>query len=169
MSALATVYQIRSEIEDGPQPGTVPGGISAALTALGFSVITRANAPANLQQARPRLELVCQVGAVTGKKDMRRDGQMVFSAWRFRLSVNCITAPGNDSQNVVHEQFLGTVRAALSTLGQGTWNDLFNFPNVLIAEPLKDTGSQSQLKTEQGVEYTVLNYDGIVMVRPGVW
>jgi hypothetical protein len=160
MSELADIYQIRTKLETA---------LAKALVAKEFSVVTRANKPANFQQIRPRLELVCQIGAATGHKNVCPDGLARFDCYRVTTSVQAITAPANNGVSGLHEIYVGTVRGEMSTLAQYSFADTNNFPELFLAVPLRDSGTVSTLKAEDGVEYSVLTYDSIVKIRESAW
>lgn len=160
MSELLDIYKIRMQLESG---------LSAALTAAEFAVVTRANEPENYQQLRPRLELKARLGPSTGHRHICPDGLVRLDAWRVTVAVQAITAPQGDGLNALHEEYLGKLRSVLMTLAQYTFADSVNFPNLFLAVPFKDSGTVDTLKTGEGVEYSVLLFDSIVQIRESAW
>lgn len=166
---ISDLYRLREEIEDRDKTQT--GGLNAVLLALGFNVFTRLNAATDFQQVRPRIELISEIGAATGRRFVCPDGVLRFDAFAFRLGIQAVTVPSNiPADNQEHEDYLANVRAAMSAIGgPESFADTVNFPNVYIAEFLKDAGADAYLKDNEGIEYTTLSYEGIVCIRKSAW
>lgn len=162
-------YMLREQIED--RDTSQQGGLNAVLTAQGFNVFTRLNAVDSFYKVLPRIELKAEIGEATGHRVVCPDGVLRFDYWHFRLAIQATTSPQNKpANNEQHEQFLATVRQAMSAIGGNeSLADTVNFPNVFIAEFLKDNGTADNLKEEKGTEYSVLSYDGIVCIRPSAF
>lgn len=161
MSETDTIYRLRTGIEEA---------VRLSLESQEFSVFTRSNAPAEFQKVRPRLEIKAMIGAATGRRVVLPNGTMKFDAWHFQLALQVVTAPQSaEANNQLHEQMLARARFVCSSIAQVSWNDFENFPNLYIAEPLKDSGTDSVLHSEDGVEYSTLGYEGIVCVRNTAW
>lgn len=159
MSAIVDILQLRGPLEES---------VRTSFVAAGYAAVTRQNFPQSFQQARPRFEIKALIGAATGHRIQCPDNIVRFDRWRFTLNVQVVTnTSGTDA--TTHEAHVGYARAFLMTLAQVSWTDTTNFPNTLIAEPLRETGSSSYLKAEDGVEYTTLNYAGVVSVRETAW
>lgn len=160
MAQLDDLYQLRTETEEN---------IRQTFEDMDISAITRANAPAEFQQATPRVEIKLAIGAATGHRFPCPDGFARFDRWRFTLAIQCVTRPASDGENVIQEVFLGRIRNICTTLAQLTWDDRVNFPNVRIAEPLRDAGDNATLKPQDGCEYTVLTFNGTLCIREDAW
>ena len=121
---------------------------------------------ADLQKDRPRLELKAFIGAQNRHRAMCLDGNERNDQWAFTLQIAAVTALENDTDaNVLHDAFCGVVRATVTTLAQGTWNDTTNWPYHAISEALIETGTQSDLKTDDGYEVSVITVAGVVAIR----
>lgn len=160
MSDYSDIYKLRTELESS---------IAATLTAQGFTVLTRANSPVEFQQVRPRLELKCKIGAATGHKAICPDGLTRYDTFRVSTAVQVISVPSSDGTNAAHEEYIGKVRASVDVLAQYSFDDSANYPNVYLATPMRDTGTADTLKTEEGIEYSVLTWDSIVAIRQSAW
>lgn len=134
-----------------------------------IAAITRANAPAQFQQATPRVEIKCSIGAANRHRFCCPDGFARYDRWRCTLSIQCVTTLAGDGQESIHEQFLGLIRSICSTLAQETWDDFNRFPNVRFAEPLLDAGDTNTSKSAEGMEYTVINFTGTLCIRESAW
>lgn len=157
---LDDLFELRTASEEA---------IRATFVAMQFTAITRANAPVDFQKARPRIEIKCSIGAATGHRFFCPDNIARYDRWRLSLALQCITAPDNDGTSALHEVFTSRVRNTVATLAQQSWSDLVNFPLHRLAEPFRDTGDQSTLKTEEGVEYTVLSFSNVICIRETAW
>jgi hypothetical protein len=159
-------YKLREQIEDGD--ATQTKGLNGYLTAAGFQVFTRLNAPSKFQSIRPRVELRADVGEATGRRAVRPDGGLVFDAFHFRLAVQAVTSlRNNNADNEMAESFLAQIRNTLCTVGaQQSLSDMVNFPNIYIAEILRDAGQTNHVDAEKGIEYNILAYEGITCFRP---
>ena len=157
-----SIFKLRSALEEAIRSWFVSQDIAA---------ITRQNQPANFIQARPRVEIRCRIGAATGRRHICPDGILRFDAWAFDLAINAVTSPdGNQAQNTLHEDYLALIRSYASSLGgPSCFLDTANFPLHYIAEPIRDGGTDDTLKTEEGVEYSVLTYSGIFCIRHSAW
>jgi hypothetical protein len=162
-------YMLREQIED--RDTSQQGGLNAVLTAKGFSVFTRLNGVDAFQKVLPRVELKAEIGEATGHRIVCPDGVLRFDYFNFRLAVQATTSPQNvPANNEQHEIFLATVREAISAIGGNeSLADTVNFPNVFIAEYLKDSGTSDYLREKDGTEYSTLSYDGIVCIRPSAF
>lgn len=162
MATVAELMQLREPLEES---------IRAALVAQGLSAVTRKTFPSKFQQARPRHEIKCIIGQATGHMFSCPDGHIRYDGWRFNLAWQVVTNPknSNNEDNSTHEEHVGIARAYASTLAQNSWSDATNFPNTLIAEILRETGAPSTLKAQDGVEYTTLNFSGIICIRQTAW
>lgn len=154
---LTDLYQLESALD---------ASIAAAFAAESIFAVTRANAPVDFQKQTPRVEIKCAIGAATGLKKIRgSDSSTMFAAWRVNIAVQTVVQTSNDGTNAAPMQFLGQVRKLMNSLAQTSWNDETNFPNLLLAEPLRDSGTQTQTKQSDGFEYATAGYSGIVMIR----
>lgn len=160
MSALDDLYQLRSEFEEN---------IRTLFAAQEIAAVTRANWPVEFQQFTPRVEIKCAIGPATGHRFPCPDGTARFDRWRFNLAIQVVTRPSNDGQNALHEVLIGRIRNNCSTLAQSTWGDISTFPNIRIAEPLRDSGDSSTLRTQDGCEYTTVGFSGILCIRESAW
>lgn len=127
--------------------------------------ITRQNAPENFQQKRPRVEIKCTIGAATGRRELCADGYVRDSGFSFLMDLQIVTQPSPDDVQSLDEIYVAKVRSICTTVSQLTWNDLTNFPSIFIAEPLRESGTQDNLKSQDGVEYSIVGYVGIVCIR----
>jgi hypothetical protein len=161
-----TPYKLRECIEDRDKSQN--GGINALLTAESMRVYTRLNALDDWYKERPRLDLKASVGAATGHRIVCSDGKLRFDCFVFTVAVQIVTEPRNSAeQNDLHEEMCEIVRKVMSGIGgQSTFGDTVNFPEIYIAEILKDTGvTDNAVDEEAGLEYTTLSWDGIVCIR----
>ena len=158
MSTAAEILQLRAPLE---------AGIKAALEAAGITVVTRQ--ALEFQKATPRVEIKCLVGQATGHRNFCPDGILRFDGFRFQLTAQVVTFPQDAAPSTDHETYVGQVRSVFSGIAQSTWADITNFPNAIIAEPLRDSGTQDTLKADNGLEYTILSYTSIVSVRTTAW
>jgi hypothetical protein len=142
-----------------------------AFIAQDINAFTRQNAPANFRLQRPRVEIKAKIGAATGHRFVCPDGGLRYDVWMFSLAIMCVTTPqnGDSAENLQQNQYVANVRQLTSILAQGSWGDEINFPNHYIAEPLKDMGTDENLKTDDNIEYSVLSFDGKIAVRQEVW
>src|SRR5579872_4040592 len=166
------VFRLREELED--RDATQTGGLNAILTAAlaVVPVYTRINAIEDYYKIRPRVDLKCSVGAATGRRFLCPDGLLRYDAFHFVAGLQVITEPRNiPANNEMHEQMISTCRKVMSGIGGNeSAADVVNFPNVLIAEVLKDSGvSDSSVDEKDGLEYTTIGYEGIVCIRPQAW
>lgn len=159
---LQVIYGFRSAIENG---------VVAYLTALGLTALTRQNAITSFNQKTPRVEVRADIGGSNGHKAICPDGQLRFDQFTFGLRVQCIVRPNSDpAQNTMIEQYIGTVRGLMSTVGGiPTANDTINFPLHYIAEPLRDVNTLDSLKSDEGLEMSTLSYSGVIMIRHSAW
>ncbi len=167
--------------------GALERGLAANITII-MTVLTRQNA-VQLQKDRPRIELVVAIGAATGSRKVLPNATPPvtrLNRWNFTVSFKAITAPQAavtqnegeadadfqarvNANNNFHAQVVAALRSYASTAAQVSWADTVNFPTHYIAEALRDAGSPSQLKSEEGNEQTTLNYAGQVGVRESAW
>jgi hypothetical protein len=158
---LKTCYDLRPAIEENCRNSFLP---------LFPKTFTRRNAVADFQKDRPRVEIRATIGGQRRHLQLCVDNQERFDQWDFQLRIQCVTQPVNSpDDNVLHDAFVAQVRAFCGTLAQGTWNDLANWPYHAIAEPLMETGTEDTLKTEQGLEYSVIGFNGVIAVRETAW
>ena len=144
--------------------------IRSYLTSQNISAFTRQNAPENFQLVLPRVEIKAQIGGVEGHRFLCPDGQLRYDVWYFNLALMCCTEPENiEADNLLQNQFVALVRGFASTMAQNAYGDLVNFPNHVIAEPLKDSGTDENLKSDDNFEYSVLTFDGKIAIRQEVW
>lgn len=159
-------YRLREQLEDKDQLQS--GGLNALLAAAGLSVYTRINAVGEWYKKRPRVELKASIGGATGHRFVCPDGVLRFDMFNFSLGFQVTTEPRNiPANNIQHEEMIGTVRNLMSAIGgQQSMADVINFPNIYIAEKLKDNGvSDSAVDESEGLEYTTFSYEGIVCIR----
>jgi len=157
---LDDTYQLRAELEEG---------IRKVFAAMDIVALTRANAPQKFQQATPRVEIKCSLGRANGHRHICPDGITRFDRWALTVAVQCITRPANDGASALHDIFCARVRGTCDTIAQITWTDHGNFPNTRIAEPLRPAGENSTLKSQEGIEYTVLSHSGTLCIRESAW
>lgn len=159
MPLLSDLYNVRVVIEENSRNSLLASGAFA-------KVFTRLNGVVDLQKDRPRLELKAFIGAQNRHRALCLDGNERNDQWAFTMQIAAITAPENDPDaNTLHDLFCGQVRATCSTLAQSTWNDLVNWPNHAISEALIETGTQSDLKTAEGYEVSIITVAGVVAIR----
>jgi len=153
---VGSPFNLRTEIEEN---------LRRVFEANEIASVTRQNAPASFQQKRPRVEIKCNIGAATGRRELCVDGYVRDSGFNIQLDLQVVTDPRNEDVQSLNEIMVSKVRSICTTVSQLTWNDLENFPSIFIAEPLHESGSQETLKSENGVEYTILGYVAIVCIR----
>ena len=166
---IEVIYKLRQELED--KDSAQSGGLRAYIEAQGFAAFTRLNEVNEYQQVVPRVEVKVEIGAATGHRFVCPDGVLRYDMYNFRLGAQVVTSPSNvTANNQLHEVYAGQVASALSSVGaQSNFDDLNNFPNVFIAEVLKPSGDADNVKDEDGFEYTVLGFEGIVCIRQSAW
>ncbi len=161
MSSLDDIYQLRKSVEEN---------VRQVFEANEFKAFTRQNAPVDFKKFRPRVEIKCQIGRATGRRKVFDNGTMKFDAWMLNLAIQAVTEPNNqDALNILHDEYVGRIRAIVSVLAQASWNDVANFPTLYIAEPFRDSGTEDVLKTSEGIEHSTLSFDGIVCIRNAAW
>ena len=159
MSNLSNLYRLRTQLEIN---------IQAKLIELEFAVLTLANAPQKFQQVTPRTELKAKIGAVTGHKNICPDGLTRFDTYRVSVALQVVCPLIADGKNTILEEYVATLRGAMSTLAQYSFADTTNFPDVFLAVPFKDAGTQEPAQKD-GFQYAVLSYDSIVKIRETAW
>lgn len=144
-------------------------GLRGWFSAQAIDCFTRQNAPESFQTVRPRVEVMCKGGAATGHKYVT-GGVLYNDAWSIDLAVRIVTEPQNvEANDLTYDQFVSRVRGMMQTFGQATWVDEINFPYHLIVEPLKDTTTDDNLKTDDNEEFAILTFSGTVQVRTDAW
>ena len=147
----------------------VAEGVRGWLSAQGIAAYTRQNAPGSFQSIRPRVEVLCKLGAATGHRSVI-GGVIYHDTWRFNLALRVVVEPQNEEQsNLVHDQLVSRVRGMMKTFGQATWLDFVNFQYHLIVEPLEDTTSDNSLQAVDNEEFCILTFSGIVQIRTDAW
>lgn len=151
------------------QETTLEESARQVFAAADIYAVTRTNV--QLQTATPRVEIKARVGAATGKRDVRGSTKtMNFSAWYVEYALQTVVAKSNDGTNALPMAFLGAVRDIMRDLAQNSWTDTTNFPNLILAEPLKDSGTNLKTNNTDGFEYATCGYSGISMIRnPAAW
>lgn len=157
---IEDLYKLRTALEEG---------IRLMLSDIQITAITRANSPANFQQVTPRVEIKCSIGQATGHRFLCPDGITRFDRWRVNIGIQCITRPAADGVNAINEVFVSNIRNFCSTLAQVTWTDFNHFPNVRLAEPLKESGGNDTLKAAEACEYSTLGFTGVLCIRETAW
>lgn len=148
----------------------VEEGFRGLFEAQDIVAITRQNAPANFQTARPRTEIICKIGAATGHRHITPQGVLQFDTWFFELALRAVVAPQNEeANNLLEDDYVSLIRGTASTFGQSTWVDTVNFPNHLIVEALKDTTTDDTLIADDNEEFSILTFSGIVQIRTNAW
>lgn len=158
--ALDDIYQVRSQLEEGTRQ---------LFQAQVIVAITRANAPKQFQQATPRVEIKATIGAANGHRFICPDGFARFDRWRCTIAIQAVTRPIGDGISALHEQFLGRIRNIMSTFSQETQQDKIIFPNIRMAQPVRDSGDSNTLKQAEGIEYSVLTFNGTVCIEEFAW
>lgn len=178
MTQLDSIEDLRTVLENA---------FTNALTGT-CEIFTRNNAGV-VKKNRPRIEIVVSIGAATGHRRAFPNSQPPvtrFDRWNFTVKFECIVEPQaaltqqagetdadfnqrQQQNNQLLAQLVAAVRAYASTAAQVSWNDLVNFPNHFIGEPLRDAGSPSTLETIKANERTSLNYAGQIGVRESAW
>lgn len=157
---LIAIYSLRPALEEN---------ISNAFTTLGLKAYTRLSS-VDFQKVRPRVEVKITVGDHNGHKFNCPDGQQRYDQWAIALALQAVTEiPAKAEDNLLHELYVAQLRAYCSTLAQSSWNDLVNFPYHAIAEPLMETGTTNSLKSDDGLEFSILSLRGVVGVRKDAW
>lgn len=157
MSDLDTIYKLRTSLE---------AGFKTALEASGYPVVTRAETAVEFQNRRPRYEIKARMGSATGHRYVCPDGYARYDAFRFSLAVQVVTNAA--AENTVDEL---TAKAAsiLDKLHATVAEDSTNWPNCYLAIPLRNNRIESTLKTEDGIEYSTTEFQGIAQVRRSAW
>ena len=160
MADLTDILQLETQIDES---------IKKVFINLDIKPVTRVDL--TFQQETPRVEIKTKVGSVTGKKGIRlSDNTVQYCAWRVDVAVQTVVTKINDGVNSLPMQFLASVRKVMTTIARQSWDDFDNFPNVIFAEPLKDGGTQINTKQDDGFEYSVCGFSGIIMIRDmSVW
>lgn len=131
-----------------------------------YFVVTRSNAPVDFQKNTPRVEIKCKVGQVTGHKCIRSsDNTTQFDSWRCEYAIQTVVSVTNDGVNALPAEFVSGVREVMNLFAQKSWADTTNFPKLILAEPLRDSGTNINTKAGDGFEYAALGYSGIARIR----
>ena len=152
-------YQIRESIEAGAQNYFI---------AQGYDCISRFNSPVAQQQARPRFEIVAQVGTATGRRRLTAGGTVIDDGWRITVQFKAVTNDTSDGINAQHALFVSTMHQYAAAMYAAAANDTVNFPNHCITEPLREAGRSGSLDTENGVETTTIQFTSGVIFRPSI-
>ena len=154
---FSDTYQLEVELEESARK---------VFEAADIYVLTRTNSPAELQQATPRVDIKAAIGAATGLKKIRpSDGNTAWAAWRAQIGVQTVVAQANDGDNILPMAFVSKVRQIMAVFAQNSWADTTNFPNLILAEPLRDSGTNINTKAGDGFEYAAIGYSGIAAIR----
>ena len=138
-------------------------------TAQSINCFTRQNAPESFQTVRPRVEALCKIGAATGHRNVI-GGVFYNDTYQFDLALRAVTEPQNTEGNdLAYDQYVSLVRGMMKTFAQATWGDPVNFPYHVIVEPLNDTTTDDNLKTDDNQEFAILTFSGIVQIRTSAW
>jgi len=157
---LDLLMNVRPAIEEG---------LRGWFDAQGLASFTRQNAPESFQTIRPRVEVLCKLGAVTGHRSVI-GGVLYNDTWTFDLALRLVTEPQNtEAADLTYDQLVARVRGMMQTFAQATWQDEINFPYHLIVEPLKDTSTDDNLKSDDNEEFAILTFSGIAQVRTDAW
>lgn len=141
-------------------------GFKGFLAARGFSVFTRLNSVEDFQKVRPRVEIRSVLGSQNGHKALCIDFEERNDQWAITVIFQVVTAPENKPEdNVLHGTMRGSLRAAMTTAAQKTFNDIVNFPYHVITEALIESGSVPVLKEDDGLEYSTVSFNGVVAIR----
>ena len=161
MPTINQLMDLRTAIEED---------VRQYLLAQSLSAFTRMNAVEEFQLILPRVEIKAAIGGATGHRFFCPDGQLRYDTWDFELAIQCCTTPDNiEMDNLVQNQYVALVRGYLSTMAQNSLDDMVNFPNHVIAEPMKDSGTDEQLKSDENIEYSVLRFSGKIAIRQSAW
>lgn len=144
--------------------------VRSYLSSRQVNAFTRRNAPEDFQLVIPRVEIKAQIGSATGRRNHCPDGQLRYDVWGFTLALQCVTSPQNvEANNLLQDEFVSLLRGFASTMAQDSLDDIANFPNHVIAEPLRDTETEENIKADNNIEYSVLVFDGKIAIRKNVW
>lgn len=131
-----------------------------------YFVVTRSNAPVDFQKVTPRIEIKCKVGQVTGHKCVRSsDNTTQFDEWRCEYAIQTVVSVTNDGVNAMPTEYVSGVREVMNLFAQKSSADTVNFPKLLLAEPLRDSGTNINTKAGDGFEYAAIGYSGIARIR----
>lgn len=158
MAAISDILQLRAPIEES---------MRAYFLGVNIFAVTRQNQ--EFVKKTPRIEIKALIGQATGHFNFCPDGKLRYDCFRFQFSVQAVTMIKATGPDANHELFVGKVREYVSSMAYASWTDTTNFPNTLIAEPLRDTGTQDTLASKDGMEYSVLSYSGIISIRKTAW
>jgi hypothetical protein len=162
MNVPTNVFDVKTGLEAG----------IVNLLGLTFGTIavgTRETYPQNFQQIRPRIDVKGKINSHTGRRSIRPStGTQIFDGWSFDIALNAVTALSHDGLELTHTQLCQSVRELMAEAALKSWSDLANFPLHLIAEPVKESGSQNTTDTKGNFEYTAIGFVGILIIRPGI-
>jgi hypothetical protein len=158
IAQLDQLYDLRGQLESA---------IKNMFDAQEISSYTRLNAADEFQKVRPRLEIKARIGAPLNHYRIFSDSTKRNDMFRFDLALQVVTDPAT-AASPLHGQMVARVDSLMQPLQYGSQLDYVNFPFITILY-LRDTGIASTLKTEEGVEYSVLGYEGHLGIRPDAW
>jgi len=157
---LAAIDELRGALETG----------FAANINLLLATYTRINAAAAFKKYRPRVEIKVTINNATGyKRAFPAEGIIRFARWHFSVTFTVVTETEGPQASPLHGQMVARVRGYASSAAQSSWTDITYFPYHYIAEALRDTGSPSTVKPQEGLEQTSLTFVGQVGVRESAW
>ena len=162
MSDLSDIYNIETTIEEN---------IATSARANGFdNTFTRKNGADDFQKIRPRLEIKATIGQHNGHFALCPDGNERHDQSSFTVEAQIVTEPQNDSDsNILHGLYRAKVRDFLATLAQATWADTTNWPTLAIAEALTENRTDNTPKPQDGLEYSLASFSGVIAVRFEAW
>jgi len=151
-----------------------------------MTVLTRQNS-VQFQNGTPRIEITVAIGNATGARRAFADEQLTrFTRRNFTANFTAITRPAPalvknegesdasfaarvNANNNLHAFIVTRIRSYVSGAHKASWSDAVNLPYHYIAEALKDAGSPSHLKPQEGNEQTTLSFTGQVGIHESAW
>lgn len=160
MSDFTSIFALRSAVETGCK--------AAIAAATDKAVYIRTDKLEEFQNIRPRYELKANIGQSTGHRNICADGFARYDTFRVSIAVQIVTQSTPDKASD-HETMIAAATGAMSNLHALTYDDATNWPMCFLAVPLRNAGIASTLKTAEGVEYSTIEFQGVVQIRPASW
>lgn len=145
--------------------------IKSSLAAADFSAFTRLDVYESFQKVTPRVEVqMPTIGATNGHYGLcPLDSSARLDQFAFSIALQLVTIPkAVAAENTAHPLSRARLRNFLSTLDVNSRLDTANWPRHCLSN-FRDAGTEPSLETEDGFEFSVLRYDGIIGIRSTAW
>lgn len=155
------IYDIETPIEEAT---------ASFLRNAGFFAVTRLNANEDFQKQRPRVEIRALLGGPTPQAHVRlipATFEQHIDIFRFTLHIQCVTELRAADTNNQMPIYRARIRRQTADISK-TFIDDTLLPYHAVCRCWA-AGTEYLLNQEEGLEYSTLNYEGDVMVRPSAW